>query len=238
MLLRGIGTITGTIAGAATLCEVCRRGADRRLCRDCTVAHAPAVPRCSRCALRLPGSVSVCPACLRDPLPQRHSFCAADYGFPWDRLLGAFKFEGSAELAGPLAQLLLAALQQANAPQPTLVLPVPLSDRRLAERGYNQAWELARRVASKRGLPAATDLLERWVDTQEQTTLDRGQRRANLRAAFGLRRGGAERLRGQAVALVDDVMTTGATTAECTQLLLAAGAASVDVWVLARTPAT
>lgn len=223
--------------GITSLCEVCRRGADSRLCRDCTRLHAPRLPRCRLCALRLVSVDIPCADCARDPLPQRHSFCAVDYRFPWDGLLRDFKFNGHVELAGPLATLLLDHLNDDDAPRPDCLLPVPLSKARLIERGYNQAWELARRVARGRRLQARADLLERWVDTSEQTALDRSHRRANLRSAFGVRRELAAWLQGKALALVDDVMTTGATAAECTRALLAAGAASVDVWVLARTPA-
>jgi ComF family protein len=159
-----------------------------------------------------------------------------DYGFPWDRLIHAFKFSGRAELAGALSGRLLQAVHRAGFVRPDLVLPVPLSARRLSQRGYNQAWELARPVARALGLPAETALLMRPLDTGQQAELDRAERLINLRTAFMVDPARRAVLRGRHVALVDDVMTTGATVHEATTTLLRAGAAAVQVWAFARTP--
>ena len=178
----------------------------------------------------------LCGGCLRDPPPFEHAICAADYGFPWDRLISAFKFQGRVELAAPLAQRIAFAVHQTATVRPSLVLPVPLAPRRLAERGYNQAWELARRLGRATGVAARADVLRRPVETAHQADLTRAQRLLNLRAAFTVAPRHRARLVGQRVALVDDVLTTGATAREATQALLRAGAAAVDVWVVARTP--
>ncbi len=218
-------------------CEVCRHWGRARLCADCRGRFAAAVPRCERCALRLPSASALCGPCLRQPPPQQRTLCAADYGFPWDRLIADFKFHGRADLAPALAQLLAQAVAAApSAPPPDLVLPVPLAPRRLAERGYNQAWELARRVARRQGLAARADVLTRPVETAHQADLPRTARLANLRAAFVVEARRQPLLRGRRLALVDDVLTTGATAREAVATLLRAGAAAVDVWVLARTP--
>ncbi len=177
-----------------------------------------------------------CGDCLRSPPPYARTVCAADYIFPWDGLISAFKFHGHVELAGALAELLSKAVRHSNTPLPQRVLPVPLATPRLAERGYNQAWELARRVAKNLGLPAHAELLLRHVDTAHQIELSRAERQHNLRTAFMVNPQHRPLVQGQDLALVDDVMTTGATVAEATQSLLRAGAASVQVWVLARTP--
>jgi ComF family protein len=116
------------------------------------------------------------------------------------------------------------------------LLPVPLAPRRLAERGYNQAWELTRRVARTLRLRADASLLLRPVETAHQAELERVQRLANLRGAFMVDPRRRDALAGRRVALVDDVMTTGATAREAARTLLRAGAASVDIWVIARTP--
>lgn len=177
-----------------------------------------------------------CGDCLRDPPPFTHTVCVADYAFPWDALIGAFKFRGRAELAGLLAVRLVAAVRAAALPAPTLVLPVPLSPRRLAERGYNQAWELARRAAAALQLPADATLLQRPLETAHQAELGRSERQRNLRTAFMADPRRRAPLQGAHVVLVDDVMTTGATAREASAVLLRAGAAAVDLWVLARTP--
>ncbi len=217
-------------------CEVCRRWADAALCADCVARFAAPRPRCARCGLGLGLAAPACGACLREPPPFEHTVCVADYGFPWDRLIADFKFHGRAELAGVLAARLAAAVREAQAPLPGTVAAVPMSARRLAQRGYNQAWELARRVAGALALPASATLLLRPVDAAHQIELGRAERQRNLRSAFMVEPSQRAALQGVRVALVDDVMTTGATAQAASQALLRAGAAAVDVWVLARTP--
>jgi ComF family protein len=213
-------------------CELCRRWQARRLCTDC--APMAAAPRCGGCGLRLAAPGLRCGACQAHPLPFEQCRCAVDYAPPWDRLLIAFKYHGQVELAGALAERLLQALEPADADGVDLVLPVPLARERLAERGYNQAWELARRVAARLVRPADATTLERPLARAPQAGLGRAERRRNLQGAF--RVGRPQRVAGLRIALVDDVLTTGATAAEAAQTLLAAGAAGVRVWALARTP--
>jgi ComF family protein len=117
-----------------------------------------------------------------------------------------------------------------------LLLPVPLSTQRLRERGYNQAWELARRLGHALRCPADSRLLLRVKDTPHQLAFPRAKRAENVRAAFAVEPRRLGELRGRSVTLVDDVMTTGATVAEASRALLQAGASEVDVWVFARTP--
>ncbi|MFM2067017.1 MAG: hypothetical protein RLZZ584_1926, partial [Pseudomonadota bacterium] len=182
-----------------------------------------------------------CGDCLRQPPPQRAAVAAFDYVYPWAGLLGRLKFHDALDLARPLAGALAQAVAGRDAAHPELagvdlVLPVPLAPARLRERGYNQAWELARRVARARRVPAHAGLLERARDTPHQLALPRAARAANVRAAFVLAPGAARQVAGRHLALVDDVMTTGATLAEATHALLRGGAASVQCWVVARTP--
>ena len=162
---------------------------------------------------------------------------AVDYAFPWSGLVAAFKFRAALDLAPALAALLADAARTTDSMRPSLLLPVPLAAERLAERGMNQAWELARRVGATLGIPARADVLCRLIDTPHLADLPREQRAARIRGAFGINPGHAQHLRGQCIGLVDDVMTSGATAAEGARTLLAAGATQVQVWVLARTPA-
>jgi ComF family protein len=214
-------------------CEVCRRWGRAGWCAECESRHAPAALRCARCGLRLGTAAAACGDCLREPPPFERTTVAVDYGFPWDRLVAAFKFHGQVELAASMARLIGERVDAAGAPPPDLVVPMPLARARLAERGFNQAWELARRVASRRRLPARADVLERVLHTTHQAQLTREQRQRNLRNAFVAARG----LDGRHVALVDDVMTTGATAREAALALKRAGVARVSLWLFARTPA-
>ena len=218
-------------------CEVCRQWAGAALCGDCVARFASAVPRCRRCALRLGAAAAQCGECLHSPPPFEATVCAVDYAYPWSQVIADFKFNDRPELAGALAERLVAAWRVAFLPLPEFVLPIPLAPRRLASRGYNQAWELARRAARALALPARHDILLRTLDTAQQADLGRAERQRNLRTAFMVDPRQRVALHGCAVALVDDVMTTGATAREAAAQLLRAGAASVQMWVVARTPA-
>lgn len=230
-------------------CGVCRQWGTSALCGDCVDRFASPVPRCTRCGLRLslhsgphsgphlgphPGLAGmVCGGCLHHPPAFVKTCCAVDYSFPWDHVITAFKFEDRLDWAPALATLLLRSLPVEL--DVDLVVPIPLSDQRRAERGYNQAWELARRAAALRRLPARQDLLLRPWDTAHQAELGRRERQQNLQRAFMVDARQRHQLQGRRVALVDDVMTTGATAQEASSVLLRAGALSVQVWVLART---
>ena len=177
-----------------------------------------------------------CGACITAPLPFAHAVAAVDYAFPWSGLVTALKFHAALDLSDGLAQLLADAVRNSAAALPPLVLPVPLGASRQAERGMNQAWELARRVAARLQLRSHAGLLARRVETPHLADLPRDERARAIRGAFSVTPGATTTLRGQHVALVDDVMTTGATAAEAARALLGGGAASVQLWVFARTP--
>ena len=226
--------------GWPSLCAVCHGWGTRRVCADCARRFAAVVPRCAGCALQVPAGVTRCGACLSDPLPFERSVAAVDYAYPWDSLITHFKFHGALDLAPALAHRLADAVSRSDAQSsrepPPLLLPVPLSDARLCERGYNQAWELARRVARLLRCPADARLLLRVRDTPHQLAFPPAERAGNVRAAFAVEPRRSAELRGRSVALIDDVMTTGATAAEIARVLLQAGAARVQVWAVARTP--
>jgi ComF family protein len=155
------------------------------------------------------------------------------YGDLAREAIHALKFGGRRGLANPLGDLLaglpLSALPGAA---PDVLVPVPLHPRRARERGYNQALLLARRLERAWGVPVAADALRRTVATQPQADLDAAARRRNVRDAFAVR--SPELIAGRHVVLVDDVLTTGATAAECAMSLRRAGAATVGVLTVAR----
>lgn len=155
---------------------------------------------------------------------------AFSYRFPLDRLVQRFKFGGDLAV-GRWLGLRLADRVRAE-PLPDLLLPPPLSESRLRARGFNQALELAKVVGSELGVAVAYRGVTRSRDTSPQPGLSRGARQENLRDAFRCRLD----LGGRPVAIVDDVLTTGATAGAFARVLRAAGARSVVVWVVARTP--
>ena len=219
-----------------SLCAVCRGWGRGRVCASCLDRFAAPVPRCRRCALPLAATAAVCGTCLTTPPPFDAALAAVDYRPPWDRLVTAFKFHGALDLAAVFADAIVGAERRRAAARPALVLPVPLGAARWRERGYNQAWELARRVARRLDLVAEPDLLLRLRETAHQLALPLAERAGNVRGAFAVEPRRRAELRGRHVAIVDDVMTTGSTAAEIAGVLRQAGAATVEIWVLARTP--
>ena len=217
-------------------CAVCHGWGERRVCDECRQRFATPVPRCRRCALQVPAGAAECGACLTHPPPFAQVIAAVDYAYPWDGLITRFKFHAALDLAPALAWQLLQALRAADADRPTLLLPAPLSAARLRERGFNQSWELARRLGRALHCPADARLLLRTRDTPHQLALPVEQRAGNVRGAFAVEPRRLSELQGRSVTLVDDVMTTGETAAEMARVLMRAGAAAVNVWVVARTP--
>ena len=201
------------------------------LCADCA-AELPRNPGCcARCALPLAASASLCGACQRQPPPWDAAWAPFRYGWPLDRLESRYKF--GADLAAGRVLSTLWRREPRSIELPQLLLPVPLHRQRLRQRGYNQALELARPLARELGVPLRHEALQRIRRTDAQTELDAIGRRRNVRGAFALRAGTSL---PPHVALLDDVMTTGATLAECARVLKRAGVQRVDVWALARAP--
>ncbi|HET6431531.1 ComF family protein [Dyella sp.] len=216
-------------------CLLCGAAGDQGLdlCRAC----ADELPRnrscCARCALPLALPAALCGRCQRKPPPWDATWAPFRYGWPLDRLESRFKF--SRELAAGRTLQALWQREPRRLALPELIVPVPLHRARLRQRGYNQALELARPLARALGVPLRHDLLLRARATAAQSELDAVSRRRNVRGAFSVRAGVALPAH---VAVLDDVMTTGATLAECSRVLKRSGVKRVDVWALARAPAS
>ena len=220
------------------LCPVCRAllGMGRRdpLCGECweRIDRIEA-PWCRCCGA--PQSVEgLCAPCRRLPLRFAYARAAARYGGVVREAIHAFKFGGRRSLAEPLGDLLAGlGLSALPGPAPDLLVPVPLHRRRERERGYNQALLVARRLEGAWQIPASADALVRPGATAPQADLDAAARRRNVRGAFAVVR--PELIEGRHVVLVDDVLTTGATAAECARTLTLSGASVVGVLTVART---
>lgn len=219
-----------------SLCAVCRGWGDGAVCASCHARYAGAAARCVRCAVQVPGGVTVCGQCLVHPPDFDAARTGLDYAHPWSTLIARFKFHAALELAGALVQPLLASVQRDPGTLPDLLLPVPLSRERLRARGYNQAWEATRRLARRLALRCDAHLLLRVKDSPHQLELPPEERAANVRGVFAVEPLRRTELHGLHIAVVDDVLTTGATCAELARVLKQAGARRVSAWSLARTP--
>ena len=211
-------------------CLLCQAASgDRLLCDACERELPSAASVCPRCALSGSGDAE-CGACLSDP-PHFDASCAAFvYAYPVDALIQALKYGGQLPLAALFAHKLHQRIGAAT--DVDLIVPLPLHPARLAERGFNQAAEIAKVLSRLRGIAMDAQLARRVRNTAPQTDLPWRERAANMRRAFPCER----ELSGFLVAVVDDVMTTGATLDEFARTLKSSGAARVENWVVARTP--
>lgn len=221
-------------------CQLCDETTDHPRHDICTACEAE-LPwlgaHCQICALPLPASGMICGACQKKPPAFARVEAPWRYAFPVDSLITRFKHQAQWPFGRLLGELLAEHLQHAydeGLPRPQALLAVPLARRRERQRGFNQARMLAGWLSRALQIPAPDDWLSRTLDTPAQQGLDAATRKRNLRQAFVV--DAAERVEGLHLALVDDVLTTGATANMLARLLLRAGAARVDVYSLARTP--
>ena len=193
-------------------------------CVECAKSLPRTAATCPRCAL--PMSVGeLCGRCLRHPPAFDAALAAFEYRFPVDRLVKRFKFSGDLATGRWLAMQLARRVREV--PLPALLVVPALTRARLRRRGFNQALEIARHL----GRPIAPRGVLRVKHTPPQTELPYEERAKNVRGAFLCKLD----LSGARVAVLDDVMTTGATLNELARVLKRAGATRVENFVIART---
>jgi len=240
-------TCSGKNAMAGTLmslllpcdCAPCGARAARLLCPACRAQYFGALPalRCPICANPLPAGCPAglsCARCLSSPPSYEATLAAGSYDMPLDRLVLQLKFGARLAHGRLFGELLADAVARSGLAKPALLCPVPLGSARLAERGYNQALEIARPLGRLLGITVAPRLLSRVHDTSAQSRLAPGARRANIRHAFAV----PDRalVEGRHIGVVDDVMSSGETLEEVAATLKRHGAARVSNFVFARTP--
>ena len=179
------------------------------------------------------GPLARCAACLAEPPKFGRARAACLYDENSRDLILKLKHADRTDLAPLFARWLSRAAAELIA-EADAICPVPLHPRRLLARRYNQAAEIARRLAALHGVPYRPDLLVRTRATPMQGGRSGRGRRENVRGAFAVPPRLAQQLEGRRVLLIDDVLTTGATGDACAAALLKAGALAVDLAVVAR----
>lgn len=235
-------------ARIGSTCLVCEQWPRASVCDPCTSEFSQAVSRCPTCAARsivqltqdpdrLPAH---CANCLSHPPPLVRCIAALDYAYPWDDLIGRFKYQAQPAIAQVLAQQINANADCTRAiASADVIIPIPMSRAKLQTRGYNQSLLLAR--ALRCTTPIDNHALIRREETPQQgtdsaqTNRGRSARLANMRHAFVADPSHSAALQGKHLLLVDDVMTTGATLFSAARSLQTVGAASIAALVLART---
>ncbi|WP_233575496.1 ComF family protein [Noviherbaspirillum saxi] len=211
------------------------------LCDGCqTQFFAQRHHRCRRCAIPLSLNVAndhECGDCLRQPPAFDATIAAVDYAAPADRMVLGLKFAARLELAPICAAMMRdALLTRSDMTLPNFLCAVPLGQQRLAERGFNQALEVARPLSRSLGIRLIPELAFRQRDTHAQARLDPAERQKNVHDAFCLSAKTIDLVRSAHIGIVDDVMTTGQTMHELAVTLKRFGAARVTGIVFARTP--
>lgn len=195
------------------------------------VTHPPLCDRCGRFLSEGSDETAAwCAACAEEPPPWRQVRAPFRYTAPTDEIIHRMKYEGLFALCRPLAEL-MALHWPSWAEPPDLIVPIALHPRRERRRGYNQAALLSGHLARVVGCEWDGQALQRVRHTAPQVGLNATERRENVQAAF---RAAPERVAGRRILLIDDVFTTGATMTAAAQALLAAGAAGVSGYCLAR----
>lgn len=229
-------------AALPNLCALCGNLSHKTLCAGCDETYwNEGRLRCTTCAVPLSGTHRAgraqyrCADCVGEPPPFEATFALADYRQPLDALALGLKFRARLMLAREFAQRLARLAEdtwQEASERPDVLAPVPLASKRLTERGYNQAWQIARPLARALNVRSDATLLHRVIHTAPQSRLDLDARRLNVGRAFEV----VKPVQGLHVGIVDDVMTTGATLEALARKLKAAGARRVTNFVALRTP--
>ena len=217
-------------------CLLCDFTAENKqlICTDC-FSTLPRHPfSCDRCGLTITETPfkTHCGHCMKNPPPFDHTVALFDYVVPIPTLIWKLKFHGDLSIAQFFGQCWINLIDQfyTRNTLPDFILPVPLHHKRLKERGFNQALEIAKPIGKHFKIPINTRICIRIKNTQAQSSLPANKRKNNMNNAFGL----SYATDAKHVAILDDVMTTGNTASEISALLKIAGVERIDVWCCAR----
>ncbi len=222
---------------ATSVCLLCNMSTKSSLCLCAYCLDDLPVTKhsCLQCGNTLPIEANnICGKCQTDPPPIDRTFSLYEYKTPVDHLIKQLKFKHSIITADLLGKLMAQAIIQQNIPLPEAIIPIPLHNKRLRMRGYNQAIEIAKPLAKQLKLPLLTDAVIRHKHTPAQTKSKAKERRINLRNSFNCK----TTLPYTSIALVDDVITTGATINEVAKVLKKNGVQQVYAWSCAHSKLT
>lgn len=219
-------------------CVLCDSLVDEHvsLCAACRHDLPRIIDACKRCALPMNVSVNIdsniCGACLNQKNPVDYAVSLFSYENPIDYLIGQMKFQQHLSVASVFADLLKNHFRAKDLEHglPELIVPMPLYKKRLIERGFNQTVEIAKPLSKSLGIPLAKNLVARSKSTKTQTHLNKKQRRENVLGCFEL----LEQPVASHIVILDDVVTTGATSNELARVFKKAGVEKIGVWSLAR----
>ncbi|WP_256207433.1 ComF family protein [Nitrosomonas marina] len=214
-------------------CILCGAVSSHDFCSGCSKSLSRLTANvCKICAKTLiTGTTNICGSCLASPPAYSTTIAALIYTFPADMLVHALKYRQQLAIAPVLAELLLETIRhQQSTDQPDLVIPMPLHPKRLQERGFNQAIEIGRHLSQQLRIQFCHDSCKRIKNTLPQAELPWKMRRDNVKKAFICN----QNLSGMHVAIVDDVMTTGATLNELANQLRKQGACRITNWIVTR----
>ena len=210
-------------------CVLCGVASEADLCPAC-LDNLPKLPspQCRICALPAAGS-DICGACLANPPAFDGIVTALSYAFPTDALIHSLKYQGNLAMASVLGELFSASVDIMMLPD--FIVPMPLHHTKLRERGFNQSMEIARSVSRHSRVALLSRACKRIKNTPSQTGLPWKEREKNIKNAFVCEAD----FTGKHVAILDDVLTTGATVNELAKVIRKRGAAQVTGWIIART---
>lgn len=229
---------TGFARWVPSCCTACQHWPAYGLCNACYQLYRKSARRCYVCAIELPADCcsALCGQCLNNTFAFDHTIAAVSYIEPWSKMIRDFKFNQHTVKTQTIARLMQLKIMSEQVPLPDFLIPIPNACNRIRERGYNQAWEITKFLGRLLQIPSIPDVLIRHKEEASQTQRSKKERMTALKNAFENNASQTSKIYEKHVALIDDVMTTGATVDSAAQILKKAGARQVSVWVFARTP--
>lgn len=211
------------------LCSKTAHDAHPALCTDCRkqlISHHC----CKQCGnLIADKNLTICGDCQTTPPPIDHTFHLSSYSPAAKELITQLKFNQQLLIAESLGKILADEIRDQSATLPDVMIPVPMHKKRLRQRGFNQALQIAKPLAKQLSIPLSNAIAYRNFYTPPQTQLDAGTRRTNPQSSFH-----CKKLHGEHIAIIDDVITTGSTVNALARALKQAGASKVSAWAIAH----